>query len=471
MDKSGFCTRRNVMAITSIPSFSGIKGGFRAGCRDVYFLRCLGCGDTYMAEIREMDRQWTEWQKCGRGRYLRIGELPRLRSREEAERYSALLEEWKMAPGEGILLKDTDKSGIFRFVLSEGLTEVRGLFRKYTPSVSETMERNFLIKMLFWTEGLTGSLLRDWDEKTSRKFVYTGMTKIQEYLFCYYLSLLGVDVLLLQPTGDSDLAEGLKELSMEARLGENRTVNIFPYVAAVQQEEIARPQAASCMADRAVSIARPERPKGNETARNKPADVPKQNKTDSRELEFEELAMLASSVVMIAVHDREGEIVCTGSGIMIGKGGYILTNHHVAGKGVTYSVRIEDDEAIYETDELIKYNHFQDLAIIRIERELKPIPLYKGGRPLARGQKVVAIGSPLGLFNSVSDGIISGFRKIGDVDMIQFTAPISSGSSGGALLNMQGEIIGISTAGYDSGQNINLAVEYGTIAAFVRGFV
>ena len=99
MDKSGFCTRRNVMAITSIPSFSGIKGGFRAGCRDVYFLRCLGCGDTYMAEIREMDRQWTEWQKCGRGRYLRIGELPRLRSREEAERYSALLEEWKMAPG------------------------------------------------------------------------------------------------------------------------------------------------------------------------------------------------------------------------------------------------------------------------------------------------------------------------------------------------------------------------------------
>lgn len=87
-----------------------------------------------------------------------------------------------------------------------------------------------------------------------------------------------------------------------------------------------------------------------------------------------------------------------------------------------------------------------------------------------RGQKVVAIGSPLGLFNSVSDGIISGFRVIDDVDMIQFTAPISHGSSGGALLNMYGEVIGISTAGIDEGQNINLAMGYECINLFVQGF-
>ena len=87
-----------------------------------------------------------------------------------------------------------------------------------------------------------------------------------------------------------------------------------------------------------------------------------------------------------------------------------------------------------------------------------------------RGQKVVAIGSPLGLFNSVSDGIISGFREIHSVNMIQFTAPISHGSSGGAVLNMQGEVIGISTAGFDSGQNINLAVSYEDIVMFIKGF-
>jgi len=110
------------------------------------------------------------------------------------------------------------------------------------------------------------------------------------------------------------------------------------------------------------------------------------------------------------------------------------------------------------------------LAIIRIDRRLAPLPVYNGTEKLVRGQKVVAIGSPLGLFNSVSDGIISGFRNIDGVDMIQFTAPISRGSSGGAVLNMFGEVIGISTAGFDYGQNINLAVGYEFINNFKRGF-
>lgn len=185
---------------------------------------------------------------------------------------------------------------------------------------------------------------------------------------------------------------------------------------------------------------------------------------------FEELAQLASSIVMISVHDHRGEIMSTGSGIMIGRGGYILTNNHVASGGVFYSVSIEDDDETYQTDEVIKYNGTLDLAVIRIQRQLDPLPIYRGRKKLVRGQKVVAIGSPLGLFNSVSDGIISGFRKIRDIDMIQFTAPISPGSSGGAVLNMQGEVIGISTAGIDSGQNINLAVGYENILMFANGF-
>lgn len=179
---------------------------------------------------------------------------------------------------------------------------------------------------------------------------------------------------------------------------------------------------------------------------------------------------MASSIVMIADHDRDGEVVGTGSGIMIGQKGYILTNHHVIAAGCSYSVRIEDDEEIYYTDEIIKYNHVLDLAVIRIQRRLSPLAIYDGREKLARGQKVVAIGSPLGLFNSVSDGIISGFRNISQTDMIQFTAPISPGSSGGAVLNMYGEVIGISTAGFDSGQNINLAVGYESIRMFARGF-
>ncbi len=192
--------------------------------------------------------------------------------------------------------------------------------------------------------------------------------------------------------------------------------------------------------------------------------------TEAYEKSFEELAQLASSVVMISIHGQNGEVIKTGSGIMIGREGYILTNSHVASGGNYYSVRIEDDDKEYLTNEVIKYNQLLDLAIIRIQRQLKPIPVYQGGRKLVRGQKVVAIGSPLGLFNSVSDGIISGFRVIDTVDMIQFTAPTSHGSSGGAVLNMQGEVIGISTAGIDAGQNINLAMGYECINMFIKGF-
>jgi S1-C subfamily serine protease len=188
------------------------------------------------------------------------------------------------------------------------------------------------------------------------------------------------------------------------------------------------------------------------------------------EKSFEELAQLASSIVMIGVHDYSGEVVSSGSGIMIGRNGFILTNCHVVSGGKFYSVRVEDDDREYSTNELIKYNSDIDLAVIRIDRQLNAIPLYNGEKKLVRGQKVVAIGSPLGLFNSVSDGIISGFRKINDIDMIQFTAPISHGSSGGAVLNMQGELIGISTAGIDSGQNLNLAVGYENIRMFTNGF-
>ena len=179
---------------------------------------------------------------------------------------------------------------------------------------------------------------------------------------------------------------------------------------------------------------------------------------------------MASSVVLIAIHDAKGEVIGTGSGIMIGKDGFILTNHHVAAGGRFYSVRVEEEDKVYSTNELIKYNSNTDLAVLRIKRQLKPIPIYRGEKALVRGQKVVAIGSPLGLFNSVSDGIISGFRNIDNVDMIQFTAPISHGSSGGALLNMYGEVIGISTAGIDRGQNINLAVGYENIKLFTAGF-
>ena len=173
---------------------------------------------------------------------------------------------------------------------------------------------------------------------------------------------------------------------------------------------------------------------------------------------------------MITIHNGRGKAVGTGSGIVIGRNGFVLTNFHVTGGGRSFSVQLENDETVYRTSEIIKYHPNLDLAVLRIDRELSPLKMYSGREELRRGQRVVAIGSPLGLFNSVSDGIISGFREINGVEMIQFTAPISGGSSGGALLNMHGEVIGISTAGFSRGQNLNLAVGYKDIIPFIGNF-
>ena len=199
-----------------------------------------------------------------------------------------------------------------------------------------------------------------------------------------------------------------------------------------------------------------------------------QNRTEKT---YEEIAQLAASIVLIYTMKKkpfsqnEAEIISMGSGIMIGENGYILTNCHVIEGGQFFGVRLENDEEIHTTNELVKYHNDLDLAVLRINKRLKPLKVYDGSKPLVRGQRVVAIGSPLGLFNTVSDGIISGFRTVEKKDMIQFTAPISNGSSGGAVLNMYGEVVGISTAGIDNGQNINLAVGYEAINNFARGFM
>lgn len=198
---------------------------------------------------------------------------------------------------------------------------------------------------------------------------------------------------------------------------------------------------------------------------------PAKPEKQKQELSYEQLAALAESVVMIAVCDPEGKILGSGSGIVISSQGYILTNYHVVKGGGPFLVRIENSDEAYPATQVIKYHTDFDMAILRIDCKLKPLPVYNGSKELVRGQKVVAIGSPMGMFNSVSDGIIAGFRKVDEMEMIQFTAATSKGSSGGALLNIYGEVIGISSAGIADAQNINLAVSYKQILPFIKPFL
>ena len=440
----------------------------------MYFVRALGWGQVLAPAdvIVDIDRKMGLEMERKRLFYRRPERLVFFPSREEMNFYEEQF--LALKSGKEIYVKNLKGNPAFGNALAFACRETLDKYRIIKRNVTESMEKNFAVKLLYWTDSVLGNALSGWDERKCYKVLADNVVKEQEYLFYYMLTLIGCDVLLFQSREDIRTADEIKNLSMELKLGGFCELP-FPEYTPCESKKITEtePEEKTVSKIQVEQVHRPELKPVLKTGTQ--VRMPKRQRQerrveDGREKSFEELALLASSIVMIEVHDQRGKPMGTGSGVMIGKDGFILTNHHVTRGGYSFSVRIEEDSAVYRTNEIIKYNSVFDLSVIRIGKVLSPLPVYRGTKKLARGQKVVAIGSPLGLFNSVSDGIISGFREIDTVDMIQFTAPISHGSSGGAVLNMQGEIIGISTAGFDGGQNINLAVGYETINMFVRGF-
>lgn len=442
------------MNIGSLESFLSIKGGYNGDRRDVYFVRALGCESDTERKISVIDEKMAGEMRNNRLFYTRVKSLPRLTSRTDMEFYERQFNAFRAK--KEIFVRNQDRDEKFGSALGAACLEAADRYRYLKKNMTESIERNFIVKLLYWTDCVLGTSLSEWNERGCYKILAEDVQKEQEYLFYYMLTLIGCDVLLLEYRKDIETAAELKRLSGALELGEFRSLTLPEYRAG-ENERI------GINSEGEAEESKIRRPGLSQQPENCP-------RPQLSEKSFEELAQLASSIVMIAVYDRKGSPIATGSGIMTGRAGYILTNNHVTAGGRFFDVRIEDDEKVYRTNEIIKYNSVLDLAVLRIDRCLEPLPIYRGKKNLVRGQKVVAIGSPLGLFNSVSDGIISGFRKIDSVNMIQFTAPISHGSSGGAVLNMQGEVIGISTAGFDEGQNINLAVNYEDIGLFVRGF-
>jgi len=153
-----------------------------------------------------------------------------------------------------------------------------------------------------------------------------------------------------------------------------------------------------------------------------------------------------------------------GSGFLIDKEGIIVTNYHVVELANNITVNLKEGKA-YKPTTVLNYDMLKDLCILKInpESDLAFIPLgYEEKEDI--GEKVLAIGNPMGMKYSISDGIIS--QKDANVfrEMVQFTCPISSGSSGGPLLNTKGEAIGVVTQlvypfdGISVAQNINFAV-------------
>ncbi len=409
--------------------------------RNIYFTRIIGIEqsrEAYLEQIHGLD------DKLGQKKsYLRLDSLQYQISPKESERYIAIYEKWlqnKTAGAKALYELEFPtrlENDMLELTQKYAFNKVVETYKKGVTSPSESMIKNFSVKLLGWM-GYYLPKLYQGESMTLPKVVYIGDIKRQELLFLYFLSLMGCDILYMNPK--QDIAKDYPECHSFSKLLDYGVYEALDV------------------------------PKFNKHFEAKVSEPVHLAVNQHSVLTYEELANLSTSIVMITILDEKGKPYKSGSGVVIYKEGYILTNFHVVEGGAGFIVRFENEEACYETNRIIKYHPDFDLAIIKVEKLCRPLPIYSGNA-LVRGQKVVAIGSPLGLFNSVSDGIISAFRQMNEVDMIQFTAPISQGSSGGALLDMYGRVIGISTAGMDEGQNLNLAVSYQMIQCFASNYI
>jgi len=163
------------------------------------------------------------------------------------------------------------------------------------------------------------------------------------------------------------------------------------------------------------------------------------------------------AVVLITVY-FEGTEVGLGSGFIIDPNGVIVTNYHVIEYSDEARVKLIDGKE-YKVKGVYAYDAAQDFAVIAVKAKNLPVIELGDSDSIAVGAPVVAIGNPRGLENTVSEGIVSARREFeGWGKFIQLTAPISPGSSGGALLDTSGAVIGITTASYRESQNLNFAV-------------
>jgi hypothetical protein len=164
------------------------------------------------------------------------------------------------------------------------------------------------------------------------------------------------------------------------------------------------------------------------------------------------------SVVLIVVSDEGGKPTAEGSGFVVSPDGKIVTNHHVIAGAHSAVVKL-DNGAFFAVDGVISDDASHDVAVLKVSGKNLPALSLADSDALSPGEHVVAIGSPLGLENSVSDGIVSGFREDGKGrSWIQTTVPVSHGNSGGPLLTMDGKVAGVITWKATEGENLNFAV-------------
>lgn len=163
------------------------------------------------------------------------------------------------------------------------------------------------------------------------------------------------------------------------------------------------------------------------------------------------------STVSVLTYDKLSQPLGQGSGFIIGDE-LIATNVHVLEGCSSAFVLVNGNEKKYSVKGYVAIDKNNDLAILKVQGLFgDKLELNSDDIPEI-GERVFAVGNPKGLNGTFSEGVVSGIREVSSNQILQITAPISPGSSGGPILNSKSKVVGVSFASFTSGQNINFAI-------------
>jgi Trypsin-like peptidase domain len=163
-----------------------------------------------------------------------------------------------------------------------------------------------------------------------------------------------------------------------------------------------------------------------------------------------------SSTVLLVMEDANGQPLSLGSGFIIREGQIASNLHVVEGATRGYAKRV-GQKTKYDIEGITAVDSERDLVMLKISATGVPLSL-GNSNDVQVGESVYAVGNPQGLEGTFSQGIVSSIRNVDTDKLLQITAPISPGSSGGPVLNDRGEVIGVSVATFWGGQNLNFAI-------------
>jgi len=163
------------------------------------------------------------------------------------------------------------------------------------------------------------------------------------------------------------------------------------------------------------------------------------------------------STVLLVMEDANGQPLSLGSGFVV-RSGEIASNLHVVEGAARGYAKLVGQKTKYDIEGITAVDPERDLVVLKISAVGSPVLPLGNSDGVQVGESVYAVGNPQGLEGTFSQGIVSSVREVGADKLLQITAPISPGSSGGPVLNSTGEVIGVSVATFRGGQNLNFAI-------------